>query len=1221
VRFAHRSMLLLAICLLVPASAAAIALGDPGDGDGPLGPAAAEPTLGLVATSAGIGGAVHATATLAGGLAPTGSIDFSAFAPGDPTCAGPTVFTASAPVTDNGEYSSGDFTPSTAGAYNWSAEYSGDGENTSALASCAATSTIAQATPSIGTTASDTTVGGAISDSATISGGFSPTGQVVFKAFGPNDATCAGAVAFEKTVAVSGNGVYGSTNFTTTAAGAYRWTADYSGDANNDPASSACNAPNETSTVEKAAPVIATTATSAALGSPISDSATLSGGFSPTGQLVFKAFGPDDATCANAPAFEKTVAVSGNGAYGSTNFNGASLGAYRWTVAYSGDANNAISVSPCNAANETSTVGKASPALVTTASNGTAGGTIADSATLSGGVAPTGTIVFKAFGPADATCALTPAFEKSVAVSGNGVYGSTNFTTTTAGAYRWTADYSGDADNAAASSPCNAANETSTVAKASPGLATTASNGTAGGTIADSATISSGVAPTGSILFKAFGPNDATCAGAVAFEKSAAVSGNGSYESTNFSVTLAGAYRWTAAYSGDANNNAASSACNAANETSTVAKASPGIATTASNATVGSTIADSATISSGVAPTGTILFKAFGPNDATCAGAVAFEKSVAVSGNGSYGSTNFTTAAAGAYRWTASYSGDANNNAATSACNAANETSTVEKATPALSTTATSAPFGFPISDSATLSAGFPATGPLMTGTILFKAFGPNDATCAGAIAFEKTVAVNGNGSYGSTDFNGASLGAYRWTVAYSGDANNAAVTSGCNAVNETSTVGNANPTLTSVAASTTIGSPISDSATLAGGFIPTGQLTFKAFGPNDATCALTPAFEKTVAVNGNGSYGSTNFALPQLGTYLWTVSYSGDANNNPASSGCGAANEASVVSKFTPALSAAAGGAAVGSPIADIATFSGGSKPTGQIVFRAYGPNDPSCAQPPAFASTLDVTPDNGTYASGPFTPSKAGAYRWTATYSGDASNNSAATACGAMISAVAPATPTLSAKVSAASLAIGAAARDTAMLAGAFQPSGAITFRLFGPDDGNCSAAPVFTSTAAVAAVGSFVSGGFAPAAPGQYRFTASYSGDGANSPVATACSAAGQSLTVIKRAPTLSARAALRGGGSRIVARANLAGAAAPKGKVLFRLFGPNNSRCAGKPAFSERVTIHGGGSYAAAPYRPKAPGVYRLTVAYAGDAWNKPASSGCNVAGQSVRVGSK
>jgi hypothetical protein len=78
-------------------------------------------------------------------------------------------------------------------------------------------------------------------------------------------------------------------------AGTYYWQADYSGDANNGAASSACNL--ETVTVSKNIPVITTNASgSLQLGTAISYVAHLSGGFSPTGSITFNLYGPNDAT-------------------------------------------------------------------------------------------------------------------------------------------------------------------------------------------------------------------------------------------------------------------------------------------------------------------------------------------------------------------------------------------------------------------------------------------------------------------------------------------------------------------------------------------------------------------------------------------------------------------------------------------------------------------------------------------------------------------------------------------------------------------------------------------------------------------------------------------------------------------------------------------------------------------------------------------------------------
>src|SRR2546425_168676 len=90
---------------------------------------------------------------------------------------------------------------------------------------------------------------------------------------------------------------------------------------------------------------------------------------------------------------------------------------------------------------------------------------------------------------------------------------------------------------------------------------------------------------------------------------SATVTGNGTYPSSAVTVTQAGRYRWIASYSGDPNNNAVSTSCGDAGETSTVNKATPTLTTSATaTATAGQTIQDMATLAGGVNPGGTISF-------------------------------------------------------------------------------------------------------------------------------------------------------------------------------------------------------------------------------------------------------------------------------------------------------------------------------------------------------------------------------------------------------------------------------------------------------------------------------------------------------------------------------------------------------------------------------------------------------------------------------------
>ncbi len=220
-----------------------------------------------------------------------------------------------------------------------------------------------------------------------------------------------------------------------------------------------------------------------------------------------------------------------------------------------------------------------------------------------------------------------------------------------------------------------------TILKATPALSTTSSAGFvigSGGTLSDTATITGGFTPTGTVTFDLFGPDDATCANPAAFTSAANAIVGGTSASATFAPTVAGTYRWIAHYSGDGNNNAVDGACNDANESVVVARVTPTLSTTASAAvSVGGNVSDQATLSGGYLPTGTITFNLYGPNDPTCTNPAAFTSAVPVAGNGAYGSGNFAPASGGVYRWVASYGGDANNNPATGACNDLNESVSV----------------------------------------------------------------------------------------------------------------------------------------------------------------------------------------------------------------------------------------------------------------------------------------------------------------------------------------------------------------------------------------------------------------------------------------------------------------------------------------------------------------------------------------------------------------
>jgi len=323
-----------------------------------------------------------------------------------------------------------------------------------------------KASPTVSTNASPRVVlGGSIHDAATLQGDESATGQITFKLYGPDDSNCSGSPVFTDAESVSGHGSSRSSDFTPTAAGTYRWSASYSGDSNNNPASSPCNAPDESLTVSQKTPLVTTNASPGVLlGGSIHDTATLRGGRSPTGQITFTLYGPDDSDCSGSPAFTSVTTISGNGDYASDAFSPAAAGAYRWMASYSGDSDNSPASSPCNAPDESVTVSQTTPLMTTNASADViAGGAINDTATLTGGPSPTGAITFNLYGPDDASCSGPAVFTDTKTVAGNGDYKSADFTPTAPGTYRWIASYSGDSDDHPASGACNEGGESVSV--------------------------------------------------------------------------------------------------------------------------------------------------------------------------------------------------------------------------------------------------------------------------------------------------------------------------------------------------------------------------------------------------------------------------------------------------------------------------------------------------------------------------------------------------------------------------------------------------------------------------------------------------------------------------------------------------------------------------------------------------------------------------------------
>jgi SdrD B-like domain len=197
----------------------------------------ASPNLLTIASSAVTLGTSAPTLTdaafLTGGYFETGSITFVLVGPGGFS------YTQTDTVNGNGTYTAGTTLGTSgqvAGTYTWSASYTGDDNNASAIdqGGTAEQTVVSPAHPNLVTTANPAiatlgTSGAALTDSAVLSGGFHETGTITFVLSGP------GGFTYTQTDTVNGNGTYtaGTTLTAGAATGTYIWSANFSGDGNN----------------------------------------------------------------------------------------------------------------------------------------------------------------------------------------------------------------------------------------------------------------------------------------------------------------------------------------------------------------------------------------------------------------------------------------------------------------------------------------------------------------------------------------------------------------------------------------------------------------------------------------------------------------------------------------------------------------------------------------------------------------------------------------------------------------------------------------------------------------------------------------------------------------------------------------------------------------------------------------------------------------------------
>jgi hypothetical protein len=562
------------------------------------------------------------------------------------------------------------------------------------------------------------------------------------------------------------------------------------------------------------------------------------------------------------------------------------------TASYGGDATNNSATGTT-----TQTVTKASPTetLASSANPSNLNQSVTFTATLPSSA--TGTVTFSS----GSTTLGTSTLSSGVA--------SISTSTLPAGADSITATYSGDPNNNTAT-----ASLTQTVNKTTPTITVTTSGPS---TFGNPVTITTTLPPG--------------TTGTVTVTSGGTTLGSGPVNPTTGTVTITttilpvGTDPITATFGGDTNNNPATGST-----TQTVTKASPAVVLTSSvnPSTFGQPVTFTATL------------------PANTTGAVTFLDGSTTLGTGTInnGVATFTTSAlnAGVHPITASYAGDANNNAAVSAP----LSQTVNKDTPVLPIpvpSSTSPVVGTPVTITETVPPG-------VSGPVTFSD-GSTPIGTAPIVGGVATITVSN-----------LPLGTDPITASTPGDANNNPATSPPVSV-----------TVVKTAPTVAVTSSLNPS-------IVNQPVTFTATAPATATGTITFLDGATVLGTGTLNNGQTTLTTSTLivGSHTITVSYGGDTNNNAATS----VPLTQIVNKATPVIPppvVSAPTTPVNTPetitetvppgVTGTVTFSDGSTPIGTA---------------PIVGGVATITVSNLPVGTDPI----------TATTSGDANNNPATSA-----------------------------------------------------------------------------------------------------------------------------------------------------------------------------------------------------------------------------------
>jgi uncharacterized repeat protein (TIGR01451 family) len=507
--------------------------------------------------------------------------------------------------------------------------------------------------------------------------------------------------------------------------------------------------------------------------------------------------------------------------------------------------------------------------------------------------------------------------------------------------------------------------------------------------------------------------------------------------------------------------------------------------------------------------------------------------------------------AAGSHSYSAVFAGDGSYLGSSSAAAAVAITRATPTASPAVSGGGTSV-YGQPVTVSVTVSGPGVAPG------------GPFTVYDGGTVVCTGTLDALGAGSCSSSSLG---LGVHALTVAYGGDANHVAVTSG--ALSESVLRGTTSSDLTADRARAIVGQTVTLTATVAPDapsvVMPTGTFTFR--DSSTVVCADVP-------VNGSGVATCATSALP-VGFHALSARYNGSTGYSPSTSFAYAVSidQASTQS----ALAAAPGSPVFGQAVTLTATVSmvapATGTPAGTVALTDNGAPISGCTAVDLAGGTASCTTS----------ALAAGNHVLGVTYAGDAS--------------VAGSSGTTSLTVGAASTTTALASAPNPVLQGQAVTLTA-TVAAVAPGGGTPAGTVTFRDGATVVGSAS-LSGGQATLttsalAAGTRSLTASYDGSASHlASTSTAVSQLVQPTTTV----ALAASASPSAYGQPVTLTVTVtSGAGTPTGTVTVR---------DGATAICGPLTLSGGGASCAV--QTLAVGTHVLTAEYGGDVGFQPATS--------------